>query len=575
MRFYRKDIDGLRAISVYAVIFFHIGLKYKENLIFSGGYIGVDVFFVISGFLISSIVFKEIEDNKFSILSFYNRRARRILPIFTFVGLISSILSFYFFLPGDLLEFSKSLLSSIFFSSNFFFWKNTGYFFGGNELKPLIHTWSLSVEEQFYILFPLIVLLILRYLKKLMLPLFVLILFSSIILAEIESRDGSAGAFYLLPTRAWELISGVLCFFFLNQKIIFSKTLKEFLSFIGLSAVIISLIFFKEEFTHPGLITLIPVIGTMLIIIFGNQKTLTYKFLANKVLVFNGLISYSLYMWHQPILAILKYTVGISNLFEQFILVLSLIVVSAASWKYLEKPARDRNRISNKVFFSSTLFTLLFILSFSVVGISSQGLLKKYPEKDHNLLLNDNQYGRYTWGNSSEIEMRKFSNKNTLKVLIIGDSFSQDFLNSIIEAKLNKNIEMSWMSINFKCKKKPLIDIKCLKKNLENENIVKNLIKSSNVVFLSMAWSEKRHFKDLRKLLVHEKYKEFFDKVTIVGSKQFKFIENKKWTRLELLKLDDSERLNLKTRINKQLISFNLEMEKVVGKNKFLNLIDI
>lgn len=203
MRFYRKDIDGLRAISVYAVIFFHIGLKYKENLIFSGGYIGVDVFFVISGFLISSIVFKEIEDNKFSILSFYNRRARRILPIFTFVGLISSILSFYFFLPGDLLEFSKSLLSSIFFSSNFFFWKNTGYFFGGNELKPLIHTWSLSVEEQFYILFPLIVLLILRYLKKLMLPLFVLILFSSIILAEIESRDGSAGAFYLLPTRAW------------------------------------------------------------------------------------------------------------------------------------------------------------------------------------------------------------------------------------------------------------------------------------------------------------------------------------------------------------------------------------
>ena len=162
MNYYRKDIDGLRAIAVYAVIFFHFKIDFFNGFKFNGGFVGVDVFFVISGFLISSIIFSEVQKKNFSIKNFYNRRARRILPIFLLVGFLSSIFSFNLFLPGDLLEFSQSLMSSIFFSSNFFFWQNTGFYFAENELKPLIHTWSLSVEEQFYIIFPIFILIGLR-----------------------------------------------------------------------------------------------------------------------------------------------------------------------------------------------------------------------------------------------------------------------------------------------------------------------------------------------------------------------------------------------------------------------------
>ena len=196
MNYYRKDIDGLRAIAVYSVIFFHLKIDFLSGLKLNGGFIGVDVFFVISGFLISSIILREVEKKKFSIKNFYNRRARRILPIFILVGFISSTFSFYLFLPGDLLEFSNSLISSIFFSSNFFFWQNTGYFFAENQLKPLIHTWSLSVEEQFYILFPIFILIGLRYFKRLITPLLLIILILSLVLADIESSNGSAGSFF-------------------------------------------------------------------------------------------------------------------------------------------------------------------------------------------------------------------------------------------------------------------------------------------------------------------------------------------------------------------------------------------
>ena len=248
---YRPDIDGLRALAVYSVIFFHLKLDFALSFKLTGGFIGVDIFFVISGFLISAIIFSEIDKNKFSIANFYNRRARRILPIYILISIISTILSFIFFLPGDLLEYSKSQMSSIFFSSNFFFWKNTGYFFEDNELKPLIHTWSLSVEEQFYIIFPVCLLIGLKFCKKLLLPFLIIIFLTSLILSQIESSQGSSGSFFLFPTRGWELISGVLCCFYLRQK---KKKvnifIKDFLSFLGLIIILLSIYFFNENFSR-------------------------------------------------------------------------------------------------------------------------------------------------------------------------------------------------------------------------------------------------------------------------------------------------------------------------------------
>ena len=311
----------------------------------------------------------------------------------------------YFFIPGELLEFSQSLLSSLFFSSNFFFWQNTGYFFSENELKPLIHTWSLAVEEQFYIFFPLLILISLKFLKKMTVPLITLCFFISLTLAEIESSDGSAGSFYLLPTRAWELISGILCAFYLrNKKVDISSKLKDFISTFGLILILSSLLIFREKFVHPGLITLMPVIGTVIIIIFYNKESFIYRLLSHKFFAFNGLISYSLYMWHQPVITFLSYNDKLNDNSEKFLAFLLIFFLSIFSWKVIETPFRNTKIIPNRRFYTILLTVFSSLCLVSIYGISSQGLLKNYPKNVHNLLLNDNQYGKYVWEKSQSYE---------------------------------------------------------------------------------------------------------------------------------------------------------------------------
>ena len=569
---YRKDIDGLRAIAVFAVILFHLKIDFLNEFKFNGGFIGVDIFFVISGFLISTLIFEEIEKKNFSIGNFFNRRARRILPIFILVGFLSSIYTFILFLPGDLLEFSQSLMSSIFFSSNFFFWQNTGYFFTDNELKPLIHTWSLSVEEQFYILFPVFILICLRYFRKLIIPSLIIIFIISLILADIESSDGSAGSFFLLPTRAWELISGILCAIILKQNISSSIFVREFLSFLGLTFIIFSILLFEEKMAHPGFITLIPVIGTMLIIIFSNEDTFFYKILGNRIFVFNGLISYSLYMWHQPIISFLSYSGEINSLFYKISIIFVLIIISFLSWKFIELPARNKNILSNRTYYLIISFSMIILVAMSCIGILSKGLLSNYPEKDHNLLLNKNQYGKYVWKKSSNLESKEFSNTSKKKILIIGDSFSQDLLNSFIENEYEDEIDLSWYNINFKCKK-PILEIKCLSKNLKNQDNLKTLIRDADYILLTISWRDE-HLPDIDKIFSQDELNYFSKKVILVGSKQFGLINGRYWSRKDLLKLKDSERRNLKTETSKKLININNQMKNNFGKN-FIDLIDI
>ena len=566
--YYRKDIDGLRAVAVFAVIFFHLKINFFDWFKFNGGFIGVDVFFVISGFLISSIVFSEIKRKKFSIKNFYNRRARRILPIFMLVGFLSSIFSFYLFLPGDLQEFSNSLISGIFFSSNFFFWQNTGYFFADNELKPLIHTWSLSVEEQFYILFPIFILISFRYFKQLITPLLLIVLVLSLVLAHIESSNGSAGSFFLLPTRAWELIAGILCTIILKKNIYLPRLLRELLSVIGLAFIIFSIFIFEEEMAHPGFITLIPVLGTMLVIIFCNKNLFLYKILGNRFLVFNGLISYSLYMWHQPIISFLSYTTEINSFSTKISIIFFLISISFLSWKFIEVPARNKEIINNKIYYLVSSFCIIILISISCLGILSKGLLSNYPEKDHSLLLNKQQYGKYVWKKSSSIEIKKFSDVSKKKVIVVGDSYSQDLLNSFIESGYESEIELSWYGINFECKN-PIFDIKCLIRNLKIKEDLKELINEADVIFLTMSWG-RQHLRDVDKIFLEEEFNFFSKKLILVGSKQFELINEKRWTRKDLLKLKDSERLNLKTKIGKELIYVNNLMKKNYEFNRYI-----
>ena len=211
---YRKDIDGLRAIAVLSVVFYHGNITY-----FNGGYIGVDIFFVISGYLISSIIIKDIEKNKFNLINFYNRRARRILPALFLVIFVSNILAFIILTRTELAFYMESSLSGIFFYSNFFFWKNVSYFAADSEFHPLLHLWSLSIEEQFYLIFPFFLIIAYKINKKIIFPILLIVFFLSISFSQCTLiNNHKAANFYLTISRAWEILAGVIAGYILHFK---------------------------------------------------------------------------------------------------------------------------------------------------------------------------------------------------------------------------------------------------------------------------------------------------------------------------------------------------------------------
>ena len=394
---YRPYIDGLRALAVLPVVFFHAGFSW-----FKGGFVGVDIFFVISGFLITSIILKEKKNKNFSLKKFYLRRIRRIIPALFFVTLISIPFAIYLMSSNDLKIFSQSLFSVIFFISNFFFWKNGGYFGLESELQPLLHTWSLGVEEQFYIFFPIFLILIWRIKKDYLIPIIIFGSLISLLSAQIGGNfkylnlllnfpyfklpfdwnwQASIANFYLPFGRIWELMIGVLVAFYLQKKEIKERKINNIYSLIGLSLIIFSIIFFSENLQYPSIFTLLPTIGTALVIIFTSQNTYLNKILSNKILVSLGLISFSFYLWHQPILAISRiYIVSNLNLTLSILLIIFSLILSFFSWRFIEKPFRDEKIISNNklitYFFSFFLiiFLIASLLYFKKIGFSQINL---------------------------------------------------------------------------------------------------------------------------------------------------------------------------------------------------------
>jgi len=366
---YRSEIDGLRSIAVIPVMLFHAGFTH-----FSGGFVGVDIFFVISGYLITSIILSEKEKGKFSIINFYDRRARRILPALYLVMLVSLFFAWFCLFPRDFEDFSKSLMAVSLFSSNFLFWSESGYFDTASELKPLLHTWSLAVEEQFYILFPLFLSLVWWLRKRWVLSAIVLLGIFSFLLAEWGAQNKPSATFFLLPTRAWELMLGASSAFYLfygrnNQVFIKGdKFISEALSLLGLAFIFLSVFIFDEKTPFPSVYALLPTIGTVLIILFCSGETVVGKLLRTKILVGIGLISYSAYLWHQPLFAFAHHR---SILEPGQTLLGGLVVISLIlayfSWKYVEAPFRSNQKFERKqIFFFSASGAVFFI----IVGIA-------------------------------------------------------------------------------------------------------------------------------------------------------------------------------------------------------------
>ncbi|CAN1608136.1 K16568 exoZ; exopolysaccharide production protein ExoZ [Candidatus Pelagibacterales bacterium] len=307
---YRPEIDGLRAIAIGVVILYHsqISIFGYQPFKGKGGFIGVDIFFVISGYLITSIILKElITTGSFSFKHFYERRIRRILPALLFVMLVFLPFAWMHLLPSDFVDFSKSILYSLGFSSNFYF-HYSGQQYGAESglLKPFLHIWSLSVEEQYYIIFPIVLLIVFKYFRQYLIHILIFGFIISLGLADWGSRNHSSFNFYALPTRVWELLAGSILAYFEITKGYRSKhqTLNLILPTIGLLLIGHSILFFNDKMFHPSFYTLSPIIGVCLIIWFSHKDELITKILSLKLFVGIGLISYSLYLWHYPIFAL-------------------------------------------------------------------------------------------------------------------------------------------------------------------------------------------------------------------------------------------------------------------------------
>ena len=446
---YRSEIDGLRGIAVLGVLFYHSEIVFQSFRIFPGGFLGVDLFFVISGYLITSLIIKEHQSNNFfSFINFYQRRVRRLLPALLVIISASSIASYFYLLPIQFEEFIKSVVSSIFFFSNFFF-HFSGQAYGAQVLSeiPLLHTWSLSVEEQFYVLYPIFLIGLLTFIKKRISLIIIIGILSSLLFATIVNLNHQSFNFYMLPSRIWELLFGALLGVNINEfSIGKNKKTKEILAIFGFSIILLSFSFFQNTSDHPSYLTLIPVIGAYLIIQDGNKKNLINKFLSSKLLVFLGIISYSLYLWHHPIFSFVK-IIGIEQ--KSLLLSISLMIVSIflafVTYRFIEKPFREKKvkilKIKkNHILGGSTI--LIIITLYSLINIQKT----QYPTIAQHL------YDK-TWFATKTyfkpcFQRKTFicsfnENKKNQSVFLIGDSI----MASIQEELKNKLIKRNF---NFK-----------------------------------------------------------------------------------------------------------------------------
>ena len=488
---YRAEIDGLRALAVIAVILYHAQLHiYGENY-FKGGFIGVDIFLVISGYLISSLILKELQETgKFSFKIFYERRARRILPALFFIMLVSLPFAWQFLLPSDFTDFSKSILFSIGFTSNIYFYF-TGLEYGAVDalLKPFLHTWSLSVEEQFYIFFPLLILFIYKFFTKRLFDIFIILLLISLITAHITSNNSPSMSFYFLHTRMWELLAGsVLAYLeikYNKRKNFDNKFVDQILPLIGLALITYSIIFYNDKILHPSFHTLYPIIGTCLIIWFARKDEIITKILSSKLFVSIGLISYSLYLWHYPVFAFFRYSLASGSMMKKILIMLFIILASVITYFFIEKPFRNKKKISLNFLIIFLLSIVVTLFTINIFIIKKNGFDKRYVFENIDL---DNGFYRKERANFNktvnDVKLLKNKKKN---ILIIGNSHGEDFFNIFYQNKsLFPEYNFFLLSTEIFCLKTFLINKTLCNKKISKDNLV--VFKKSNIIILSSRW---------------------------------------------------------------------------------------
>lgn len=500
---YRIEIDGLRAIAVIAVIIFHLG--YLPN-----GYLGVDVFFVISGFLITSIIYKEILNGNFSVLSFYKRRIRRIIPLLLFISFIALILGGIFMLPDDLIGLSKSIIASNLFSNNLLLYlTSSDYWEVSMEFKPLMHTWSLGVEEQFYLVYPLIFIFVSS--KRIIVTIITLITIISLFLFLFYGNINAK--FYLLPYRFFELsLGGIFALFYFNKKEVNSK-----LKFIYYTSFILLLFLIFIPYQKNDISLFLCIVTTAFTIALSNyfsKSLISEKILSNRILVYIGKISFSLYMWHQIIFSFARYVL----LFEitwiwSIFLSMIILLISVISYNFIEVPFRNSSYSFRKVvYFISILFFINIIASIYLLSV--EGIFKNFEvfgqykndykpniEKLYNKKLLTGSMQNYN--ENINHYNQPFIHSNRVKILLIGDSFARDIANVLLESTIASQISISYINT----------------RTLSKDNDYLERSKKADLVFLS--FSNYFSKKDLNDFLTTYHCSIETDKMYYFGTKNF------------------------------------------------------
>ncbi|HIE5374104.1 acyltransferase [Proteus mirabilis] len=542
---YRPELDGIRAISILLVLLFHI-----DKQLIPGGFIGVDIFFVLSGFLISKIIMLGINNQTFSYNDFYKRRIKRILPPFYFMILITIILSFFIFLPSDINQLLKSAISTLIFSSNYFFSRGLDYFSANAEEQPLLHTWSLSVEEQFYFLFPIIIYFLIKIKNRNNLYLLLLCV-SSFILAEILSHINETKSFsyFSLPTRMGELLIGTLCA---------STTIKlkrSLFQYIGLSLIISTAFIINENTIFPGVYAFIPCLGVGIIILSENKKTILYKILSSNIITYVGKLSFSLYLFHWPVLAFSRYIIGEYSFTSEniYIILIAIIITSIFSYEFIEKKTRYSNLNFKKsliLFYivPSVIVLLLTFLHWSE-KINFNNYSKNITTYDNNLNICHNKILNNCYLGNGSIKVALFGDSHAAQIsyfLIHNKSPYSFYLNSASSCPIFDTIDLSHItsdSIRKRCLK--------IRDNVDQE------IKKFETIFISQKWDQylinKNNINKIESWLNEYKNKKIIFilqppeyKLDVLRSYKFN-LENKK---LENYKLANDILINLAKKYN-------------------------
>ena len=443
---YQPHIDGLRAIAVLSVVFFHLDVQF-----FSGGFVGVDIFFVISGYLISSIIWDELEiKGRFNFKKFYTRRARRLLPAFFTTLMLSTVVALILYSSERLLEFGNEILFTVLSASNFLFWQQSGYFDGAASTKTLLHMWSLSLEEQFYFLWPLTLVIFHRFFSKgvgiaLIGALLLLSFISNIYLTLNEIAwipNQSQAMFYLMPSRAHEFMLGGLGYYLLRHSPT-NSWFQEFLFLVGLTAIFWSITQFNSTTLFPYYNALIPSLGTLALIL-ANGSVLSRIVLGNRVMIFVGLISYTLYLVHWPTIVFIQHW-NFNDLQSQDVLLALAIMstLSMAIYFWIEKPLRYKNNESHEssdsdshqgsFFWKGCIISLVVMLTLGSVLVATSGLGEYKSELFSSNEINTGKSKRYSKISTAcrieNLEGNVCDREKPMQVLVYGNSHEPDGYN--------------------------------------------------------------------------------------------------------------------------------------------------